>query len=911
MKTNRFIGKRIREVAMLIVAAALFATTGAQAGTNELATISVVPVGANFPISQNTGPDAVGGKPGIAFDGVNFLVPYFQGANIYARRISVTGVVLDSTAISISVGNNQSVAAPSVGFDGTNYLVAWVASRSGVYELYGARISPAGVVLDPGGLKITTGGNPKFRMPGIAFDGMNYLMVWRTESDQIYAARVSSNLAILDSPGGFQITGGGAYYPSAAFDGTNFLVVWHDSRNAVSEWDIYGARVTPQGGVLDPGGFVICDDPQNQEHSTVGFDGANYLVAWYDWRPNNDSIFGSVYGARVSPAGVVLDKPSFQIADRARGQVAPKVVCGGGDCMVIWNTDYPNVGTKFRLSDAWGRRISKDGTILDPQGIPVATAFAHQFGAIAGYGGGRYLVAWSDGREINSSIYGQILKRQTSAKSDVDEPVAVRMENAGLANAGWTAESAPVAAYAGGGIAFSAGNSYAFGVHQALHYKTGIWYSEDMFSQGYPYGSWASGPDDIWVSGWCGGFSHYDGQTWTDLGCNSGSGAHIATGVWGSSPTNLWASAIGGKLLRYNGVPNWDTIESGLPYDLTDIWGTSANNIYTVGERGAILRYNGTTWNLQANIPTLQRLNAIWGNAPNNIYAVGDWGTIIHFDGTSWSAMNSGTTQHLYDVWGLTGSDVYAVGFGGTILNFNGTAWVAENSGVTMDLLGVWGVRSGNNVIFWTSGSGSQILKRVKNLPILNKTFFSAGLSDGWILESSETSNAGGLMDSTAATLRLGDNTQKKQFRSILSFNTASLPDTAVITKVTLKLKHSSVQPAGTNPINLMQGIFVDLKKGFFGTNANLQLPDFNAFASKTVGPFKPALTAGWYTLNIPAVGFASVNKTAASGGLTQIRLRFKLDDNSNAIANLLNLVSGNNATQTNRPMLTVEYYLP
>ncbi len=910
MKASFFSLKHFRRAWMLAIVVALLAATGATANIDSLATTTVIPLGPNFPISLNTGPDAVGGKPGIAFDGVNFLVPYFQGANIYARRVSANGVVLDSTAISVSVGNNQSVAAPSVGFDGTNYLVAWVASRSGVYELYGARISPAGVVLDPGGLKITTGGNPKFRMPGIAFDGTNYLIVWRTEPDQIYAARVSSSLAILDSPGGFQITNGGSYYPSAAFDGTNFLVVWHDSRNADSGWDIYGARVTPQGGVLDPGGFVICDDPQNQEHSTVGFDGTNYLVAWYDWRPNNDSIFGSVYGARVSPAGTVLDKPSFQIADRARGQVAPKVVCGGGDCMVIWNTDYPNVGTKFRLSDAWGRRISKDGTILDQQGIPVATAFAHQFGAIAGYGGGRYLVAWSDGREITSAIYGQILKRQATAQPSIDEHPAAQMDISGLANTGWTAESAPITSYAGGGIAFSAVNSYAFGTHQALHYQSGIWYSEQMFSQGYPYGSWASGPNDIWVSGWCGGFSHYDGQTWTDQGCYSGSGAHIATGVWGSNPTNLWASAIGGKLLRYDGIQNWATIESGLPYDLTDIWGTSASNIYTVGERGTIFRYNGTTWQQQANIPTRQRLNAIWGNAPNNIYAVGDWGTIIHFDGTSWNIMESGTTQHLYDIWGLVGSDIYAVGFGGTILNFNGTIWTAENGGTTMDLLSVWGALSGNHVTFWASGSGNQILKRVKDIPIFSKTFVSAAFTDGWILESTETSNTGGTMNATAGTLSLGDHAQKKQYRAVLSFKTDTLPDNAVITKVTLKLKRASVLPAGTNPINLMQGIFVDLRKGFFGNAAALQLTDFNATATKTIGPFKPALTAGWYTINLTP-GKDYVNKLATNSGLTQMRLRFKLDDNNNAVANILNLVSGNNATAANKPTLIVEYYVP
>jgi peptide/nickel transport system substrate-binding protein len=189
-------------------------------------------------------------------------------------------------------------------------------------------------------------------------------------------------------------------------------------------------------------------------------------------------------------------------------------------------------------------------------------------------------------------------------------------------------------------------------------------------------------------------------------------------------------------------------------------------------------------------------------------------------------------------------------------------------------------------------------------------SYKSTGTQDGWILESSETSNLGGTMNATAATLSLGDNNQKKQYRSILSFKTSGLPDDATITKVTLKLKHSSVTPAGTNPITLLQGIYVDLRKGFFGTSANLQLTDFNTPASKTVGPFKPVLTAGWYTVSLNSATFASINKLASNGGLTQIRLRFKLDDNNDAIANMLNLVSGN-APAASRPQLLIEYYVP
>ncbi|MBI5825034.1 MAG: hypothetical protein HZB18_13475 [Chloroflexi bacterium] len=128
---------------------------------------------------------------------------------------------------------------------------------------------------------------------------------------------------------------------------------------------------------------------------------------------------------------------------------------------------------------------------------------------------------------------------------------------------------------------------------------------------------------------------------------------------------------------------------------------------------------------------------------------------------------------------------------------------------------------------------------------------------------------------------------QKKQYRSILSFDTASLPDNAIITKVTLKLKKQGITGGG-NPVAMFQGFMTDIKKGMFGT-APLALTDFKTTASKTIGPASPALTAGWYTLNLtPAKSF--VNKLAT--------------------ANFLKIYSGN-AGAASRPQLIVEYYVP
>ncbi|MBZ5586629.1 MAG: cadherin-like domain-containing protein, partial [Acidobacteriia bacterium] len=97
--------------------------------------------------------------------------------------------------------------------------------------------------------------------------------------------------------------------------------------------------------------------------------------------------------------------------------------------------------------------------------------------------------------------------------------------------------------------------------------------------------------------------------------------------------------------------------------------------------------------------------------------------------------------------------------------------------------------------------------------PVL--TLNSLAVSDGQILESAENSNIGGTLNTTATTFNLGDDAANRQYRAILSFNTGPLPDNAVITAVTLKIKQQG--HLGANPFLTLGGIAVDIKKGNFG----------------------------------------------------------------------------------------------
>src|SRR5213075_2593742 len=93
--------------------------------------------------------------------------------------------------------------------------------------------------------------------------------------------------------------------PCVAANGNGYFVVWADKRTYGStEYDIYGARVSSAGEVLDPVGIPICTDPGRQTSPRVAFDGQKYLVVWEDDRESTAEFqLYQIYGARVGTNG--------------------------------------------------------------------------------------------------------------------------------------------------------------------------------------------------------------------------------------------------------------------------------------------------------------------------------------------------------------------------------------------------------------------------------------------------------------------------------------------------------------------------------------------------------------------------------------------------------------------------------
>jgi hypothetical protein len=270
-------------------------------------------------------------------------------------------------------------------------------------------------------------------------------------------------------------------------------------------------------------------------------------------------------------------------------------------------------------------------------------------------------------------------------------------------------------------------------------------------------------------------------------------------------------------------------------------------------------------------------------------------------------------------VSGFTAADI---SFAGTTLSGTLSATVTEIApmdGTTYDVAVTGMIPKGTVFVSIPAGAATSIPRGLSS-PVATSTdnnvifdyvlaeFASTGSNDGWLLESSETSNQGGSNNSALALIRLGDNSSNQQYRGLLDFDTASLPNNAVLFAVNLRIVEQGMM--GTNPFTTHGDLIGEIRSGFFGQFAALQNDDFQAVADKAACKFGSAVTMAIgtaYRCVFYTAAYPHINKA----GRTQLRLRFQIDDNNNAIADVFNFYSSNCGCIRQRPRLFIKYYIP
>lgn len=237
-------------------------------------------------------------------------------------------------------------------------------------------------------------------------------------TSDVGASGVGSPFPIATFPSSPTVEDTKAGYESAvgvAFDGTNYLVgIQGDD---VSHTHITAQLVSPTGTLIGP--RILCNTRSGGVPS-VGFTGANYLLAW------EDEASGGIYGQLLSTAGDAVTQP-FAVNTTApvSGFLQlgrPPLPCNPAlqICGVMWHD-----GGSLAL---YGRDIQSDGAfytaeypVEDPSTTCLTGTVAYPSGTpcVGGTGGvaldseGNGLAAYDTGGDIRASIHGPTIVKNT------------------------------------------------------------------------------------------------------------------------------------------------------------------------------------------------------------------------------------------------------------------------------------------------------------------------------------------------------------------------------------------------------------------------------------------------------------------------------------------------------------------
>jgi len=303
--------------------------------------------------------------------------------------------LLDTTIVSCLTPGYQ--WKPSAAFDGNNYVVVWNDDRDG-WHIYGGRVTQDGTMLDTVGFPLSAYVSVNCR-PVVARGGENSLAVWYDQNGQssvVYGARVDPDGRLLD-PGGFRISSSQehlARYPAVAFDGSNWLVVWQNGDYG----SLHGQRVDTSGQVMDTTSFTIAPlswlDP-----GRVSFDGTNYVVVWR-------RLFAGIECVRVSPDGQIV-QPGVIAVSSSDSADAAVVSSGPTNSLVVWHHTQRGI---------LGARLSPAGVVIDTMPITISRSHNPSQPTVS-FNGTDYLVAWEAWDDYRYESYAA---RVTSAGRVLD-----------------------------------------------------------------------------------------------------------------------------------------------------------------------------------------------------------------------------------------------------------------------------------------------------------------------------------------------------------------------------------------------------------------------------------------------------------------------------------------------------------
>lgn len=398
-------------------------------------------------------------QPAVAYGTNQFLVVWTDyraagspSSEIYGVRVKSDGTVLDTTGIPISRGAGLR-DTPAVAFDGTNWMVIWRDTRTtSSGDIYGTRISQEGVVLNTNGFPIATNGSKTY--PAIAYDGTNYLVVFR-QSNVVQGVRLAPTGVVLSASPFTIIPEAASYAPAVAHNGTHFLVagggryrrVANDGTVVDTSSKTFGTDYDTVGVASDGSGWVIAYKTYSSSYyylyaMRVAADGSSLGQTNIAYISSSSTAFRAsygggayvlafadgnyVYGARVnSTTGAVLNGSTTMLSTPDIA-TQPAIAIGGSTLFVAFRNS--KLSDSNNPADVFGRRFTASTlAAIDASSVLLSRAANQQFNTAVAFNGTNYLVAWQDERNgLLTSIYGARLNQA----GEILDPDGIRISQA-------------------------------------------------------------------------------------------------------------------------------------------------------------------------------------------------------------------------------------------------------------------------------------------------------------------------------------------------------------------------------------------------------------------------------------------------------------------------------------------------
>lgn len=290
-----------------------------------------------------------------------WLAPVSFVDQVFGSRVSTAGVVLDGggNGVQISASNSKPDAFTSVfdTWDGTNFRVNW--SSNG--KLFVARVSATGSILDPGGVLIPNASSGPSASPGSG----TLQVVWSILLRNIEYDTSTVNISAVNVGGTPRGIGLGApeQTRSDTAAGTNgFMVVFRS--------DISGKnRIMAQP--LDLNGNALLSNPvvlvsglplTGPDSPGVAWNGSLYLVSWAN--------ANGIVAQRINQDGTLVDAAPFSVMPG----FGPAEVSALGDTFLIIARQFVNNNPEI-IQPFVSRVNGTTGAVLDPNGIGVGPSF--------------------------------------------------------------------------------------------------------------------------------------------------------------------------------------------------------------------------------------------------------------------------------------------------------------------------------------------------------------------------------------------------------------------------------------------------------------------------------------------------------------------------------------------------------